>query len=414
MAGFDITGAAGLLSPIVDRKLHQVLLSYDRAQLNPGFVDAKTKQAVVTPAGDKWLMSVQYASGGASSASYTVANTNMSSAGPGVAKFEIIPRRFFTKGYITGETIDRCTGLGGVVDAMKFVVEDTVRRHMRKLCVYSNGTGSGALAVTTAVHDSADYVDIAPAYARRFEKGDKIVFAAAETSGGLRSATSLEITGIDRSAGRLYLSGHPSATIGAQVGDYVFNEGDRNAVPVGQFAWVPGTAPDSTSFYGVDRTADLDRLAGMRMSAATLTYRQALLRAARIAAANGAKIDRARLSIEDYQGLCEESDDLKTISIDGANTTIGFKGVEVAGGPTGSFTVLPDESLPQGDGMVEDSSAWATLTADGSLARVNKKVDGLLFRHVAGSDAYEMEVVSQLVTVCERPGHVLHMTGLGT
>lgn len=412
----DITAAANILTPIVDRTLHQQLYSYDKAHLNPGFVSMRREQGKQTPFGEGFEMTVQIGGSGATSGSYSVAHTNMGSAAPTFKKFAITPTHMFTKGKITGQTIDRCKDQGGLVNAMSFTVKDTMRSHMRKLCVLSGGTGSGALARITAV--AATYVEVSSAFASRFEVGDKLVAAAAETSGGLRSATACGITGIDEEittgTARLTLDTDPTGLSwsAASSGDYLFWEGCRNAVYIGHSGWAPATAPGATTFFGVDRTAHVTKLGGRRYNATGKPYRKALIAAALKMGKAGVVIDRVRMSFEDYSAMCEASDDLKTIELPSANTVLGFKGVMIAGGPTGFFAAIPDEGVDSGHAFMENSKTWTCLSVDGELARV-EKTDGLLFRHVSGEYAYEMEIVSAIQPAAEAPGEVMHIFNLG-
>jgi hypothetical protein len=429
-AGQDLTASAALLAPIVDRTLHSVMYSFDKAALNPGFVSMKRAQAQQTPFGEAWQMTVEVGAAGSTSGTYSVSDTNMGDAPSTTKKFLIKPATIFTKVKLAGETIDRCADQGGLVQAMSYILKSGMQSHMRKLCVLSAGLGtgagstvfgSGALARITAVNASPAYIEVAAGFGRRIELNDKLVAAAAESSGGLRSATALQVTGRNLGGGtagadRISLSADPTGVSwsAGSGGDFLFWEGMRNKAYKPQFAWCPSTAPSaSEDFFGVDRSIDAVRLGGNRKDCTGLTYRQALITCGRIAASEGQVTDRVRMSLEDFAALNLESDELKTGELNGENTTVGFSGVKLAGIPgMQNVVVLPDESLPPGDAIMEDSKAWKCLTKDGNLARF-EKADGLLFRPVNGEYAYAATIVSVLQPVCERPGHVLHMFNLG-
>src|SRR5581483_9521973 len=83
--------------------------------------------------------------------------------------------------------------------------------------------------------------------------------------GGLRSAgATVTITGLNRSTGTLTASGNWTAGIAAvAAGDYLFPQGDYNNVMPGALGGWLTTPGGGDSFYGVNRNADVTRLAGL-------------------------------------------------------------------------------------------------------------------------------------------------------
>lgn len=413
---FDLTRAAGALTRIYDRTLHEVLMSSDKAKQNPGFVSLQGAKTITTPFGEAYCFGVQVSRGGGFSSDIAVSESQAAAAvgtGP-IEQFVVTPQPCYTTYTVTGQVLRRAKDEGAFIKASAFVVNNALKAHMRKLCVLSHGVGDGKIAQIIAsggVNASPAWIKVAPAEVRNIEKNDYLVVGQTAT-GALRSATSIRVTGRNTRTGQVDLASSPVALAWAN-GDSVFWEGCAQAggavkVPVGYFAWCPAADPSATAFFNVDRSTDPIRLGGNRFDATTLTRRKALINAAIAASAEGAMIDRARVSFNDFAALANEGETVKTIELKAGDMNIGFQSITLAG----VGEVLRDESLPDSHAMLEDSSAWKYASTDGKLAHIMKD-DGLVLRKVSGQDAFSVTIVSDFQMVNERPGHSTHVTNFG-
>lgn len=419
MAGFDLTRAQAYLKRTADKHLNELSYSFDNAKLNPGFVSLRRDagKKVVTPFGEAWEMAVEHAIVAATSASDTdaeaIAADSDPGSGPSAVKFLITPKTMYTFHQVHGDVLDRCKDAAAWVNAGAKVTKDALKAHMRRLCIYSDGNGTGSLCQASAVNASPAYIDVPIWAMRKFQIGDRLVAAAAESSGGLRNATALRVTSRNRQSAttaRIGLSSDPTA-ISWAANDWIFFKGDRNAVYKGTGAWAPPTAPSSgESFFSVDRSVD-DRLGGLRFDMAGLDLRPGLIQAANYAAVEGSVIERCRISFEDYATLLNEGEELKTVSLDSDNLVIGFKGVMLHGGGSIAFSILPDESIQPGSGIMETKDGFHLLTADGDIASIVSH-DGLVLRKVAG-DNWQCVVKSMLQPASRMPGHQLRLNNVG-
>jgi hypothetical protein len=129
-------------------------------------------------------------------------------------------------------------------------------------------TGGGSSAVTAIV--LTNYKD-----AVHFDSGDKqTIRVASGAITGLRTGV-YTVTKVNRynSSGKAELTvAETVATVAgdrAQANDYIFNSGfydttlGTNAL-MGIQAWIPTSDPSSDTFFGVDRTSDMQMLAGWR------------------------------------------------------------------------------------------------------------------------------------------------------
>ena len=181
------------------------------------------------------------------------------------------------------------------------------------------------------------------------EVGQRINIWSAKSGGSQRSTdgtdVSWAVTAVDRSAGTFTLDDayDSSGTIAAD--DYVFVEGDRGLGISGLESWVPSTAPTSTSFFGVDRSVDTQRLGGVRYDGSSDPIEEALIEGASRAAREGGKIDHAFLSYAKYAEL-EKALGSKVQYVDlKMNAEVGFRGILV-NGPRGPIKVIPDQNCP--------------------------------------------------------------------
>lgn len=137
-----------------------------------------------------------------------------------------------------------------------------------------------------------------------FEVNQELVFSTAD-GGGTVKAGSVTVVGVDRDAGILTVDALTAIASGAGVAadDYIFVAGDYDLKIKGVQAWVPNTAPSATSFFGVDRTADVTRLGGIRYDASSMPIEEGLIAAASRAAREGAKPTHCFMNYSDYSNL---------------------------------------------------------------------------------------------------------------
>lgn len=115
------------------------------------------------------------------------------------------------------------------------------------------GSGQGTDTLTLAT--TSDIVN--------FKVGDVIVSSATDGTSGSASANTATITAVDRDAGTITAGANFHADF--DDGDYLFIEGDFGASFAGLASWLPSTAPTAgDSHFGVDRSVDVTRLAGIR------------------------------------------------------------------------------------------------------------------------------------------------------
>ena len=220
--------------------------------------------------------------------------------------------------------------------------------------------------------------------------------------GGTVHTGSITVTDVNRDTGVLTTDA-TSAIGSAAVGDYIFQEGDYDAKLSGLAAWVPSTAPGATSFFGLDRTTDVTRLAGIRIASSTvsgLPIEEKLQVAASRLAREGGSPDVILINYENFRDL-EISLGSKVVydrAPEGA--VVGWNGLTIRG-PKGPIKVVPDQSCPPNRAYVLTLSTWK-LGSPGPAIKVLDR-DGKLIRESA-ADAYEVRIAFYGNLGCLAPG----------
>lgn len=268
---------------------------------------------------------------------------------------------------------------------------------------YRSGTGSiGSIASTATVASTtlllANVEDIV-----NFEVG--MTIAASATDGGANRSGSAVITAIDRSAGTISTSGSNwSAQITSlATGDYLMVAGDLNAKIKGLDAWLPMPGVlTSASFFGVDRTADSERLAGVNYDYSGVPIEEALIDlAARIGRAGGVPT-HCFMSFQNYANL-EKALGSKVVyqPVKDAEGIVGFEGIKIHG-PKGPITVLPDLNAQSDRFYMLQLDTWGMYSL--GMAPKLLKSDGMEFLRVSSADAVEVRVGYYAQMGCVAPG----------
>lgn len=247
-----------------------------------------------------------------------------------------------------------------------------------------------------------------------FEVGQEIQLAQSQSGHALRdSGDSVTITAVDRVAGTITCSADVATQIsGATAGDYIFIKGDRedSGTPTrlkiaGFPAWVPQSAPGSTSFFGLDRSVDKTRLGGLRYDASAQPVEEGIIDAAKLAAREGATPDHLFISFDKFGDL-EKSLGSKVIYEDLKVGEIGFRAIKVIG-PTGDIKVVPSRCCPTAMGMLIERDTWQFNSLKEAPHVVND--EGLQMLRQASNDGYEIRFAFYGNLECRAPGRNMHI-----
>jgi hypothetical protein len=312
---------------------------------------------------------------------------------------------------IDNETLEASKGnANAFMEAATTEIDGAINALTRSLAIGMYRTSAGELGQVSVEPTVAANTTITMKSAgdiTNIEIGQVIVIWSALSGGSQRtsdgSVTDLTVDSVDRSAGTFTASGQAydaSGTIAAD--DYIFALGDRGLSISGLEDWVPASAPSGgDSHFGVDRSVDSNRLAGVRYDGSSDPIEEALIEGASRVAREGGKIDHCFLSYSKYAEL-EKALGSKVQYVDlKMNAEIGFRGILI-NGPRGPIKVVPDQNCPDDVAFMLQLSTWK-LYSLGKAVRVID-TDGLAMLRQASSDGVEARYGFYGNVGCKGPG----------
>lgn len=276
-------------------------------------------------------------------------------------------------------------------------------------------SGWGDIGVIGTVPGSASTITLATASdGVAFEKGQKHVFAATQSTSVLRSASTLTVVSVARSktTTTVVYSG-TLASVSAVAGDSIFNAGDRqnSATPArlvvaGVEAWCPVTAPTAgDSFFGQDRSVD-SRLYGISQDSSGQSLEEAFLDADASVGLEGGQLDKIFVNPRTYAEAVKSLGSRVRYQ-DFTKGKVGFSSLMVAG-QSGDIAIIADRSVPANRMYGLESDSWL-LVSDKKFVRINDD-DGLIVLRQASGDGVEVRLKSAIGQLtCKAPNHNINI-----
>lgn len=360
--------------------------------------------------GDQMVVPMTYDYPGGRSA--TIA-TLLDSTGPISAtnnlKMNITRAKDYAATWLDAEMI-KATGddKGAFVRGRQYEVDNMLKSLGNSLGHASYRSGSGALGTIVAGEtlSDADFTLTNRGDAKHFRVGMQIQFAAAETTGSLRdSGDYVTVTAVDEASGLITTdSVNLTASITSiAAGDYVYARGDRNAKIKGLAAWIPLTTPSvSESFFGVDRSVQPQRLAGVRLNQPNYPIEDLILEVGETVNEQGGDPSVVFISHRRWVTLAKRLN-AKVEYTNGGGEMASFSGSFPVYLSSGMVRVYPDSDCPDDRGYVLTMDSW-TLHHLGELPEIVKD-DGISALRRSAEDSIEIRARYYAQLVCYAPGH---------
>jgi hypothetical protein len=339
--------------------------------------------------------------------SATFANAQANQTADSVVQFSVTRARDYSLA-----TLDNETMLASASDKMAFIsgaklrVDGAYRSITNSLAsaLFRSGTGSIGQIGSITVSGSGPYVaTITMKDANDIVQIEKMMtICASATDGAAVRAPVGFVQSVNRSTGVFTASFTvtPGSVWGAN--DFLSVQGDLNAKIKGFAAWLPAVDPVAgDSFFGLDRSQDPTRLAGIRYDGSAQSIEEAMIDAAALLGREDGEPDTALVNFASYAAL-EKSLGAKVQYVDlKSEANIGFQGIMVTGA-TSKIKVLADRNCQSQTAQLLTLDTW-TLHSLGECPQVLDYGDGNILR-VYNADAGEMRVGYYAQLECEAPG----------
>lgn len=173
----------------------------------------------------------------------------------------------------------------------------------------------------------------------------------------------------------------------------------------GLAAWIPTSAPGaSDNFWGVNRSSDVTRLAGVRFDGSAETIEEALIDGASLVAREGGMPDMCFMPFSSYAAL-EKALGAKVQYVDVKHdeADIAFAGIRIHA-PYGPITVIPDRSCPSQTAYLLQMDTWKLRSLGKAPHILTYGLEGLEGLRVGSADALEIRIGYYGNLICNAPG----------
>mgnify|MGYP003111209188 CR=1 FL=1 len=371
--------------------------------------------------GPYMVQPIQFATNQRRSQSFTDSQGQTSSAG--VKAFHLTRVRDYAHAQLDAEAILATRGnAGSFLDFLTMEVDGAIYAMKRSLCRAVFGDGTGKLCKILGVGTGFSTNRRGPALADNntfqtenvedivhFEVGQKLVVTNGGTNadGALRSG-SMVVTKVDRVFGNVTVDSIVGST---SANDFVVPSGDAaqgNALVriSGLQRWLPSSVSANDNFFGVNRSVDRTRLAGLFVDGDKSNVHDSLIDASAILGREGGSPDVAICSYKTFVQLTKElttktgSDQRPYRIAAGDVPTIGFDGINMKT-PTGDLTLLADPDCPADDVFLLQMNTWK-LYSLGEAPHI-LSLDGLKMLRDASSDSLSLRMGFYGQLGCSRP-----------
>lgn len=396
MAILDLTGFSAALKQLYPNGLKE--LWYEKAPLLawvPKKTDFVGEASAVVP----------IIAGNRGSTSFASAAANKGT--PTLVKFLVTRVKDYSIASVDAETLmASANDRGAVAKALDTAIRSSMYEMGRSLAFQSFSDGGGSRGAASAI--AGDVVTLA-------DQNDVVFFevgmrceasadngapATAGVSGG--SGT---VIAVDRSAGAVTFGVGDVATMAlALVTDpFIFREGDYGNCMAGIQAWLTtplAVPPDN--FFGVNRTVDPVRLAGVKYNGGGAPIEDTIFEAAAESGINGGAPDTLWMNPKRFAELQKNMVSKTWIDVKTDVPTIGNRALAFASSQ-GDIKVMSDPSCPYEVSPLLKRDSWE-LKSLGEAPHFATEDGNKLLRD-AGSDSVEFRIRSFHQLICHQPGH---------
>lgn len=174
----------------------------------------------------------------------------------------------------------------------------------------------------------------------------------------------------------------------------------------GLAAWIPGTDPTTTdNFWGVNRSADPTRLAGLRYNASSQSISEGITSALAFGNREGAAFDLIILDFVSYSTLINElGAKVQYVQLEHDEVEVAFEAIHFHSA-YGKIPVLADRSCPAQTAYCLTTDTWKLRTLGKAPHILTYGMEGLEGLRVGNADALEIRIAYYGNVICSAPGY---------
>ena len=312
------------------------------------------------------------------------------------------------------------TDAGAFVDAAKLQMDGGFRNLTNNIAFELFGDGSATRGIISSIVQtggSPNTVTIQlsnPQAIVSFEVG--MLLVASSVSGGAPSSDTVLLSKVNRSNGQIVGTGSVASLSGNWIaGGFLSISGDlpaAGATNTGSFlalsglaAWVPSADPASNdNFWGVNRSADPTRLAGLRSDQTGTTIEEGITNALAFLNREGGKPDLCIMDFASYAALVNSlGAKVQYVQVKHDEVEVAFEGITFQSA-YGRVTILADRSCPAQTAYLLTTSTWK-LRSLGKVPHIlTYGMEGLEGLRVGNADALEIRIGYYGNLICCAPG----------
>lgn len=239
--------------------------------------------------------------------------------------------------------------------------------------------------------------------------------AAAQNTPGTIDA--IQVTSVNRGTGAItgtVVQGAPGSSWAAGyylqvLGDIGIGGSSTVAGMLGMSglaAWVPASDPPSNdNFWGVNRSADPTRLAGLRYNASSQSISEGLTNALAFGNREGASFDLIVLDFVSYSTLINElGAKVQYVQLEHDEVEVAFEAIHFHSA-YGKIPVLADRSCQAQTAWCLTTDTWKLRTLGKAPHILTYGMEGLEGLRVGNADALEIRIAYYGNLICSAPGY---------
>lgn len=356
--------------------------------------------------------------------SHTFANAQNQQTATSLASFFVYVVQDYQLVTITNLLMEQTkSNAGAFVDAAKLQMDGGFRTITNNIAfeLFSDGTATrGSIGSTDSTNAATGVYIITLTNSQsvvQFEVGMLLVnYTITASTISAISATQGSVTSVDRANGKITIVTSSAAADAswASAGKGLGIHGDIVAGAIspstnlglsGLAAWLPKTTPASTdNFWGVNRSVDPTRLAGLRYNAASLPIEEGMTNALAFVNREGGKPDLCIMDFSSYAALVNSlGAKVQYVQVKHDEVEVAFEGITFQSA-YGRVTVLADRSCPPQTAYLLTINTWKMRSLGKVPHILTYGMEGLEGLRVGTADALEIRIAYYGNLICSAPG----------